>query len=366
MKHTFILLTTCLALRLISAGDVMTGAHTGDIDLKRIQVIHFAPDGILLIADGTTAQIIALDTGDTSPGSGEFVKITGFQKELASRLGIDEADLEIIDLEVNPISKNLYVACLNKKNSSPALIQIKGDGSMKPVNLKGVKHVRIPLPQGDKAPVSAITDMVWIDNRLIASARCNEEFASKIFSVDGPLQHNKTGQVYSAETYHVAHNKWETKAPMSVMIPHEENGEFFIVGAFSCTPVVKYPISAIKPGAIIKGISMIELGSGNRPLDMFGYKKDGKSNVLTNTFRFHHEKRPFGPSPHLAFRFDEDLLTAPDVNEKAIRRLNGNDPSTDKIEVAESFHGVVKMSRYDDKSAIALNETGDLLAITLP
>ena len=28
----------------------------------------------------------------------------------------------------------------------------------------------------------------------------------------------------SAETYHVAHGRWETKAPMSVLIPFKEGG----------------------------------------------------------------------------------------------------------------------------------------------
>jgi len=155
---------------------------------------------------------------------------------------------------------------------------------------------------------------------------------------------------------------------MSVMIPFEEDGKHYIVGAFSCTPVVKYPIDSIKPGAKIKGISMIELGSGNRPLDMFGFSgKDGKSQVITNTFRFHHEKRPYGPSPHLAFQFDQDLLDGNEgVNENATRRLEGNKPATDKIKIAEPFHGVVHMSRIDDKSALAIQETGDLVAIALP
>ncbi|MDF1754528.1 MAG: hypothetical protein P1U89_17220 [Verrucomicrobiales bacterium] len=366
MKLALPLLSLFLGLSYLSATEVIREAHTGDVELNRIQVIHFAPDGVLLIADGTKSQIFAVETGDTTAATTRFQPIPGFQKELASKMGVGENDLDIIDMEVNPISKNLYVACFNQKTRTPGLIRIDRDGTMTPVTLKGVKHVRIPLPKGEKAPVSVITDMVWIDNRLIAAARCNEEFASKIFSVDGPLQHEKGGQVYSAETFHVAHNRWETKAPMSVMIPYEEDGKHYIVGAFSCTPVVKYPIDAIKPGAVIKGISMIELGSGNRPLDMFGYSTEGKSKVLTNTFRFHHEKRPYGPSPHLAFRFDQELLSAPEVNDKAVRRLKGNTPATEQIQIAETYHGVVKMSRLDDESALALSETGDLVTIALP
>lgn len=348
------------------SADIIADVQKGDIELKRIDVIHFAPQGVLFVADGVTSRIVAIQTGDTESSEEAFVPITGFRFELAGRLGVGEEDLEIIDLEVNPLSKNLYAAILNKKTRVPGLIRIHPDGSMEPVSLKGVDHIRIPLPKGDEAPVNRITDMVWIDNRLIASARCNEEFASKIFSADGPLRNDQSGQIYSAETFHISHRRWETKAPMNVMIPYEEDGKHYIVGAFSCTPVVKYPIDEIKPGSVIKGISMIELGSGNRPQDMFGYSRDGKDSVITNTFRFHHEKRPYGPSPHLSFRFDQSLLDAEEVNEDALRRLKGTSPTTDRIEIAEAFHGVIKMSRIDDETALALKESGDLVTIDLP
>jgi len=65
------------------------------------------------------------------------------------------------------------------------------------------------------------------------------------------------------------------------------------------TPLVRYPLEDLAPGAKVKGQSIIELGSGNQPLNMFTYEKDGKSYVLMNTFRFHHKVRPFGPSPLL-------------------------------------------------------------------
>ena len=114
---------------------------------------------------------------------------------------------------------------------------------------------------------------------------------------------------------------------------------------------------------------MIELGSGNRPLDMFGYNKDGKPSVLTNTFRFHHSRKPYGPSPHLAFRFDEALLVADNINEKAIHRTRDKEVEG-KIDIVEPFHGVVQMDLLDAKSALALRETKgkdlDLVTIALP
>ena len=312
---TQILLITALSAVAVQASSLIDKSAKGAPKIGKIDVIGFAPEGVLLIGDGSNQRVVAIETGDTRPAAGEFGEMKGFGATLAGKLGVKPGDVEILDLAINPASNRLYVAVRKQDDKSYLIVRIAPDGDIEHFALDNVEYANVPLPQEGGVKVTAITDVVWVDDRLIASGRCNEEFASKIFATDGPLTHDQAGQTYSAETYHVSHRKWETKAPMSVMIPYKEGDKYYIVGAFSCTPVVKYPIDAIEPGAKIKGISMIELGSGNRPLDMFSYEKDGKASVLTNTFRFHHERKPYGPSPHLAFRFDERLLGANAVNE---------------------------------------------------
>jgi len=371
MKTSFALLAFIAASVSFGTAAVVENPVTGNPGLGQIDCLSFAPEGVLLIGDGKKQQIVAVVTGDTTPANGQVGDIKGFRKELAGRLGVQPADVEVLDLAVNPASGRVYVAARKQDDKTYVLLKLSPGGAIDLVDLTKVSYARVPLPAGDTSPVNAISDVAWAGNKLVAAARCSEEFASKIFAANGPLKHDQAGQIYSAETFHVAHNKWETKAPMNVMLPYVENGKHYIVGAFSCTPVVKYPIDAVEPGAKIKGISMIELGSGNKPLDMFAYEKDGKGSVLTNTFRFHHEKRPFGPSPHLAFRFDEELLGKNDaVNEKAVRRLDEKAEAAKQIEIAEPFHGVVQMDRLNEKTALALREAPDsdldLVAIALP
>ena len=116
---------------------------------------------------------------------------------------------------------------------------------------------------------------------------------------------------------------------------------------------------------------MIELGSGNRPLDMFVYEKDGQPFVLSNTFRFHHARRPFGPSPYWTVKFEQGLLGGTDrTNDDAQRRLgDGFEPVTDRIQLVEAFHGVVHMDRLGDAHALVIRQTDkdfDLEALPLP
>jgi hypothetical protein len=365
---------TSLTSNAADAPKVLHNPVKGTPEIGKIDVISFAPNGTLLIGDAAKSQILAIETGDTQEVTGDYQLVPGIQKKIAGLVGAPEKGIEIIDLAINPDSRRLYLAVRKQDDNAHLILTMTPDGMIEHFQIKDVNYVRVPIPQGTEAPINTLTDVTWARDRIVAAARCKEEFASKIFAAEAPLRHDASGQMYSAETYHVAHGKWETRAPMSVLIPYEEeDGSLYIVGAFSCTPVVKYPIESLQPGAKIKGISMIELGSGNRPLDMFAYNKsengDGNASVLTNTFRFHHEKRPFGPSPYWACRFDQDLLSAKDTNEAAIRRLKGNDPATDKIELAEPFHGVVQMDRLDNQNALALRETEtglELVTLALP
>ena len=373
MKHlTLIALLTLTAAALGHAADaapkVLLNPVKGTPEIGKIDVISFAPGGVLLIGDATKSQVLAVETGDTTEVAGQYATIPKLQKKIGALVGAPEQGVEIIDLAINPDSRRLYLAVRKQDDRAHLILTMTPDGMITQFQLKDVSYLRVPVPQGDSAPINVLTDVTWARDRIVAAARCNEEFASKIFAAEAPLRHDASGQMYSAETYHVAHGKWETRAPMSVLIPYEEeDGSLYIVGAFSCTPVVKYPIESLQPGAKIKGISMIELGSGNRPLDMFAYNKAGGTpSVLTNTFRFHHEKRPFGPSPYWACRFDQELLSAKDTNEAAIRRLKGNDPATEKIQMAEPYHGVVQMDRLDNEKALALREAeGGLELVTL-
>lgn len=366
---TFVLFIASVST--LTAGTVLEKTIAGNPEFGRIDVISFAPENVLLIGDGQKAQIVAVKVSDRpSDGQPSISPIQNLTAEIAGRLGVTADEVEILDLAVNPESSIPYLAVRKQDDKTYVILRIEQNQEIAFVDLDKVEYAAVPIKNEGGAPISKITDVVWAGDRLVAAARASDAFASKIFAVDGPVDHDKPGAVYSAETYHVAHRRWETKAPMSVMIPYQEDGKNYIVGAFSCTPVVKYPIDDLEPGAKIKGISMIELGSGNRPLDMFAYEagEASDSSILTNTFRFHHEKRPYGPSPHLTFRFDQELLgDAEKVNENATRRLDRSTPESERIEIAEPFHGVVQMDRLNDKTALALREgkEGDLDLVTI-
>lgn len=335
--------------------------------LRAINVLTFADDGVLLIGDGAGSQIVAVKTGEKASKKRFAGKIENIDAKIAARLGTTPKGISIIDLVVSPVSGTTYIAVGQQAARKYVLITVDAASEIGEFELDNVEYARIKLSAGN-VKISSITDIAWADGRIVAAGRGSGTFASKIFSINAPISNDAVGRIISAETYHVSHRRWETRAPMSVLVPFTEAGKTYVVGAFSCTPVVKFPIDDITSGAKVKGISMIELGSGNRPLDMIVYEKDKKTYVLANTFRF--KKNLFGPSKYWTVRFEQSLLAGDgDVNEKAVRRLKGSKPSTPRITQVDAFQGVMQMDKLGDGHAIVLRDgkTGiSLEALPLP
>lgn len=353
-------LTLSTLLPQAAAAKVWNQPQHGKVPLKSADVLAFAPEGILLIGDGPSAAIFAVQTTPPKTSGKLTSPIAGIDAKLAAAVGAPAGGIEILDLAACPTSGTAYVAARKQDDKSPLVLTINGAGEIGLLNLDSATYVRVALPT-DGAPISRISDVAWADDKLIASAATAEEFGSKIFVASGPLKHDAVGALHSAETYHVQHHKWETKSPMTTIMPFTEGGKTYVAGAFACTPVVKYSLDSLSPGAKVKGKSVLELGSGNRPQDMFTYTKDGKEYVLANTLRFHHEKRPFGPSPYWTVRFERDLLGEEEnVNEKALFRLNKSyEPATPRVVMIDGYSGVVQMDRLGETEALVLKQNAD-------
>ena len=67
---------------------------------------------------------------------------------------------------------------------------------------------------------------------------------------------------------------------MRTFVPFKVGNEPQLLAAYTCTPLVQLPISALKPGAKLKGKTIAELGNHNRPIDMIVYEKGGKQFLL--------------------------------------------------------------------------------------
>src|SRR5690349_18418019 len=177
---------------------------TGNPKVQSVEAIRFAPGGVLLIGDGRGAQVVAVETGDLKARPWTQGKIEKIDEQLAGRLGTTAKGIEVLDLAVNPESGTAYFAVRKQDDKRPVVLTVDGAGKVGEFVLEDVKYARVGLPAGEKAPVSKVTDVAWAGDRILVAGRANEEFASKIFTIPVPLEHEVKASVYSSETYHVS------------------------------------------------------------------------------------------------------------------------------------------------------------------
>lgn len=338
--------------------------QTGGLKITSISSLSFGPSGLLLVAEPGTGSVVGIETGDAGPMKKPKQKIEDIGSVVASGLGTTPDNITIRDMAVNPASGRVYLAVSRKPDNATAIITIDADGKAAAMDTAAMKWSRVSLPGGTATKVTNVTDVACAGDRVVAAGSCNEEFASKIFSIPMPMENGGTASIFSAETYHVAHRKWETRAPISSFVCDVEDGKTNVVGAFACTPIAKFPIGDLKSGAQVKGVSMVELGSGNRPLDMFTYTKGGKHWLVTHTQRFHQPL--FGPSNLWAARVDMDLLKpdAPEkTNENAIRRDVKQTKGPQGIEIVDALFGATQVDKLSDQEAVILKDNGGMLSM---
>ena len=348
-----------------AAANWTAGMKEGKLELKSAGPIAFGPEGILFIADTKAAAIAAVATGDTKAvDASKLTKVEGINQKIAGLLGTAADQILIDDLSVNPISRNVYLAVSRGRgaDATPVIIRIKGDGQPEIVSLDKVKFSRGELPDAPTEGIvgqanrqsnprqEAITDIAFLEDRVLVAGLSNEEFASTLRAIPFPFKTIANGT--SVEIYHGSHGRFETRAPIRTFVPFKVGNEPQLLAAYTCTPLVQFPLSQIQPGAKIKGKTIAELGNRNRPLDMIVYHKDGKDYLLlANSSR-----------------------GVMKINTDQIEKVEGiHEPVKDKkglpYETIESWTGVDQLDRLDSQHAIVLRHEGgslNLEALNLP
>lgn len=260
---------------------------TGNPEIASINQLSFGPEGILFLGDSQNAAIYALNTKDTQASSevGE-INIGEFDKKIASSLGTTPENIKIVDMAVNPISKNIYFA-VQVADGTPILLKLKGEG-FENVSLKEVSYSKIALEN----PVAidakdrrerplrtwAISDLKYHKGNVLVSGLSNKEFGSTFRSIPFPFK--DTQEYASLEIWHAAHGKYETHSPIKTFDIIELDKVDYLMASYTCTPLVLFPMDALKDGKHTKGRTVAELGAGNSPLDMISYEKEGSTYFL--------------------------------------------------------------------------------------
>ena len=268
-----------------SADGDLTSVNAG---LKSAGALAFGPDGVLFVGDSMGGAVAALDTGDRTASSGSPIDVKGIDEKIAALVGIMPSDLLINDVAVNPTSKNVYVSASRGRgpDAAPLVVRIESSGRLTLLPLDTIKHETVSLAdapasstEGRQNPrTQTITDMAFVNGNLMIAGMSNEEWSSALRSVPYPFKNASKGT--QLQIWHASHGRYETQSPVRTFVPYAIDGKQYILAAYTCTPLVKIPVSDLKAGAQVKGVTISDLGAGNQPLDMVPYKKDGHEFIL--------------------------------------------------------------------------------------
>ena len=352
----------CLALH---AANWTQGMKEGKAEFKSISQLAFGPEGILIVADTKAAAITAVATGDITPAKDtKALKVEGINQKIAGLLGTSADQILINDMVVNPISRNAYLAVARGRgpDAVPVLVRVKSGGELEVVSLDKVKFSRGELPD---APVDgvvgegnrrsnprqeSITDIAFLEDRVLVAGLSNEEFASTLRAIPYPFETVANGT--SVEIFHGAHGRFETRAPVRTFVPFKVGNEPQLLAAYTCTPLVQFPLKDLTPGAKIKGKTIAELGNRNRPIDMIVYQKDGKDYLL------------MANSSRGVMKIDTAQIEGAEKIENPVK----TETKGVGYETIESWKGIDQLDKFDKDHALVLrhNEAGALSLESLP
>jgi hypothetical protein len=344
-------LTFTLSLPLSSRAELTEGKA----EFKSLGPITFSPDGTLFAADTKSAAIVALVPDDKPDRKAVAdVKIAGVDQQIAALLGTTPDQILINDIATHPLSYHIYFAVSRGRgpDAAPVLLRTDRTGKLTEVSLEKIKHSRAQLPD---APVDAltgegrrqsnprlesITDIAFLEDRVLVAGLSNEEFSSTLRAIPYPFKTVADGT--SVEIYHGAHGKFETKSPIRTFVPFMVGKEPELLAAYTCTPLVRFPLSNLKPGAKIRGKTIAELGNRNRPLDMIVYQKDGKDWLL------------LANSSRGVMKLSTDGIEAAGTIEEPVK---DGTAAGHAYETIKDWTGVEQLDKLDSTRAIVLRKT---------
>jgi hypothetical protein len=340
----------------------------GTPELKSAGALVFGPDGILFIGDAKAATVFAIATGDTKPekAAGKL-QIEGLNKEVAKVLGTEPESIAINDLATNPLTGAVFLSVTKGKgaDAKPAIVRVSSSGKISEIGLQKVPFQKavLPSPPEDKevtrgprtmnARNDSITDLAYAEGKVFVSGLAAGDSPSSVHQIPFPFAEGLSGT--SVEIFHGAHGRVENYAAIRTFVPMNINGEPSLLAGFVCTPLVKFPVSSLKPSEKTRGTTVAELGNRNMPLDMIVYKKDGKDFLLLSN------------SARGVMKISTDNIAR---NDGITEPVKNGDTAGQPYETIKELQGVLQLDRLDDDQAVIIVQSPsgsqDLKVIPLP
>jgi hypothetical protein len=259
--------------------------------LQSAGAMSFGPGNVLFVADvaGSAVHAFALRdedmTSQTGVELGNFHNfegvdlVRGLDVKLAALMGTTYDNIVINDMAVHQANGQIFLSVERGRgaDSIPAIVKVN-HGRLELLKLEGVSHSKVSVPNepDEKArlefepqQVYAITDVKYYKGEVFVTGISNQRFASTLYRIPYPFTDQKA--TTTVEIWHPTHGEFETRAPIIRQLVLEVGGEPHLFGVYGCTPLVRFPLAALKDGSHVRGDTIGELGYGSNPVDMLTF-----------------------------------------------------------------------------------------------
>lgn len=280
--------------------------------IEALGALEFSPEGTLFVGDNVSGSIHAIDLSEESRTKESFeINVYNIDVQVAAVLGTAPQNILINDIAVHPNSGEVYLSVTRGHGveAMPALIKVNADNGLHTIDLSSVKITSQPLskmpdmkeqfrPRGSMGgPPTAkdiakaqrpmrmfsIMDIEYHNGEIFVAGISNEEFCSVLRRMPYPFDGKES--ISNIEMYHIAHDQYESRAPIRSMQIKNIDGIDQIVAAYTCSPLVLIPLTELKNGAKVKARTLGDMGNG-QPLDMVAFKLMGQEMLfVTNSGR---------------------------------------------------------------------------------
>lgn len=280
-------------------------------NIQSLGVLKFSDQGVLFAGDNISGNIIAVDLAHESKTADDFeINIYAVDAEIAAVLGTTQENILVNDLAVHPLSGEVYLSITRGKgiDALPALVKVDADNRIHNVDLSVLEittqalhdlpnpNRQIALRGTGSAPSKreiakskqslrtlSIVSIEYHEGELFVAGITNEEFCSVLRRMPYPF--NGEESISQIEMYHIAHDAYETRAPIRSMVVKNINGKKQLIAAYTCSPLVLIPLEELKDNAKVKARTIGDMGNG-QPIDMVPFRLKGEEMLfVTNNSR---------------------------------------------------------------------------------
>jgi hypothetical protein len=268
--------------------------------------LTFSPDGVLFVGDNKLGAVFAFETErGQAPASLDPFLFESIDEKIAAALGVTAKSLVMNGMAVHPVTREPYlsVGVRNGDRLEPAVVSVSLAGNVRQFDLSSSKvtvHRLTDVPDEGKTFASraglfpyppaavfeekartplrsmTIVDLKFHNGEVFVAGVSNQEFSSTLRRIPYPF--TGAASETQVEIYHLAHNLYETRAPIRTMQFATVNGEDTLVAAYACSPLVTIPVSELKHGTKVRGKTIGDMGNG-QPISMVAYR-DGDQDKL--------------------------------------------------------------------------------------